>query len=280
MAETELPSRAKPEVLYEVCSILTDQAVKRSELYDDIEYDRRQISASTDYGHTLGFIEYVGEAQQTPKIRLGGLGTPLHYADSIEEAGVKNAFKRAIESYEPYRKGLVAMYDGDQIQESEGQEFITIDDLKDTVNRHTEGEASNREINLLIKTAEAAGLGKRKVGRRGYPTRLIISSEFGTFVQSLLEDYGVPEPVSSAISEESEEESDADGSGVMSAGENIDSGRGETDTGSDIEGQTNTEAIVAKLRSNDITLEIGVDITGKEDKEVLNIINEIEKMSA
>lgn len=280
MTETELPSRAKPEVLYRVCSLLDDNAVKRSELYDDIDYDRRQISASTDYGHTLGFIEYVGESQQTPKIRLGSLGTPLHYADSMDESGVRNAFKRAIESYEPYRNGLVAVYDTGQIQESEGQKAIVIDDLKDAVNRHIEGQASNREINLLLKTAEAAGLGERKVGRRGYQTRLILSSEFEAFAQDLLEQYGAPEPISSPESEEKDGQKNKEDTDVISADESVDSGHGETDTGGGIEDTDGTESIIAKLRTNDITLEIGVDITGKEDKEVLDIINKIEGMSA
>lgn len=278
MTETELPSRAKPEVLYRVCSLLDDHAVKRSELYDDIEYDRRQISASTDYGHTLGFIEYVGEAQQTPKIRLGSLGTPLHYADSMEESGVRNAFKRAIESYEPYRNGLMALYSADQIQESDGQKVIVIDALKDTVNRHIESEATNREINLLLKTAEAAGLGDRKVGRRGYQTRLIISSDFEPFVQNLLENYSAPEPISSPESEEMDDQKSGKAPDVISADESVDGGHDETDTDGDIEEVGSTKSIIAKLRRDGITLEIGVDITGKEDEEVLKIINDIEAM--
>ena len=279
MTETELPSRAKPEVLYRVCSLLDEQAVKRSELYDDIDADRRQISASTDYGETLGFIEYVGESQQTPEMRLGALGTPLHYADSIEESGVKNAFKRALESYEPYRNGLISIYDSGETVESDGQEFIVIDDLKDAVNRHIEEQATNREINLLLKTAEAAGLGERKVGRRGYPTRLIISSEFETFAQNLIEQYGVPEPISGSETEETDSQESEEESDVISADGSLNSSHGETDTGGDIE-ESSTESIIAKLRTNDVTLEIGVDISDKEDKEVLEIINQIESMSA
>lgn len=277
MTETEIPSRAKPEVLYQICDLLGNNTLKRSELYDDMEYDRRQISASTDYGHALGFIEYVDKSQQTPAIRLDSLGTPLHYADSMNESGVKNAFKKAIESYGPYRNGIMAVYDTGRIKESEEQKIITIEDLKNTVNQYVKPEVSNREINLLFKSIEAADLGERKVGRRGYQTRIILSPEFESFAQDLLEQHGVAEPVASTESDEidSQNEEDTD---VITGDKTEDSSHSKTDTRGSIEDTGSTESIIAKLRRNDITLEIGVDITGKKDEEVLNIINKIEKM--
>ncbi|MDZ5813355.1 hypothetical protein U4E84_18660, partial [Halorubrum sp. AD140] len=59
MSTNTLPARAKPEALYETCRLLGDEAVERSELYDQTEFDRRQIAAACDYGELLGFLEYV-----------------------------------------------------------------------------------------------------------------------------------------------------------------------------------------------------------------------------
>lgn len=278
MAGTSLPSRAKPEALYETCRNLDEEAIKRSDLYDDIEYDRRQVSAATDYGRKLGFIEYVDDEGQTPRIRLGRLGQPLHYADSMEESGVRNAFQRAIESYEPYRNGLLASFEKDCIEESDGERWLSKDDLQDEVDKYIDTGAESREINLFLKTAAAAGLGERKVGRRGFPTRLVVNSEFDDFMDDLSNRYTLPEPVKSPKTSGSEENKSIKETSINTDKESLDGGAVETDTADTQEMDSSTEAIVAKLRSSDLTLEIGLDISGKDDEEVLQIINKIESL--
>jgi|GEM_PF-6078453 len=273
-----LPSRAKPEALHSTCRILDENPVKRSDLYDQLEYDRRQIAASTDYGRELGFIEFVDEESQTPKIRLGGLGQPLHYADSMEESGVKNAFQRAISSYDPYRNGLLSIHEEGRVEESDGERWVSKDALTEEVNKFVEGSVESREINLLLKTAAAAGLGVRKVGRRGFPTRIVINSEFDNFVEELTDQYTLPTPVESTEEGGKEQrESVEDGSTNVDE-ETLEGGAKVTDTSPSHNVEGSTKSIIAKMRSSDLTLEIGIDISDKNDEEVLQIINQIESL--
>jgi hypothetical protein len=279
MSTDTLPSRAKPEALYETCRLLGDGPVERSELYDQTEFDRRQIAAACDYGELLGFLEYVDESQQSPQVKLGDLGHALRYADSIEESGVQNAFKRAIETYAPYRNGILSIVNEEQFEESDGERWITIDDLSDAVSTYFGPPVQNREINLLLKTAEAAGLGTRTVGRRGYPTRLVINSEFDTFASSLVETYELPEPTE-AIEEPSEHNSDTE----EATTESTEGPEQDEDEESDDEpvtepSQNETASLLAKLRSENVTLEVAVDISEKTDQEILSIIDEIQHIA-
>jgi len=50
-------------------------------------------------------------------------------------------------------------------------------------------EVEDREVNVLIKTARAAGLGEYKAGRRGYQTGLALSDEYETYAVDLAERY-------------------------------------------------------------------------------------------
>ena len=279
MSADTLPSRAKPEALYETCRLLGDEPVERSELYDKTEFDRRQIAAACDYGELLGFLEYVDESQQSPRVKLGNLGHALRYADSIEESGVQNAFKRAIETYPPYRNGLLSIAEEEKFEESDGERWITIDDLSDAVSTYFAPPVQNREINLLLRTAEAAGLGTRTVGRRGYPTRLVINSEFDTFASSLVETYELPEPTE-AIEEPSEHDSDIEDQTTESTGEPERDGDKKLEDEPEVESRRNdTASLLAKLRSENVTLEVTVDVSNKTDQEILSIIDEIEHIA-
>lgn len=279
MSADTLPSRAKPEALYETCRLLGDEPVERSELYDQTEFDRRQIAAACDYGKLLGFLEYADESQQSPQVKLGNLGHALRYADSIEESGVQNAFKRAIETYPPYRNGFLSIVEEEKFEESDGERWITIDDLSDAVSTYFAPPVQNREINLLLKTAEAAGLGTRTVGRRGYPTRLVINSEFDTFASSLIKTYELPEPTE-AIEEPSEHDSDTEDQTTGSTGEPERDGDTELEDESEMESRGNdTVSLLAKLRSENVTLEVTVDISDKTDQEIVSIIDKIEHIA-
>ena len=279
MSTDTLPSRAKPQALFETCRLLGDGSVERSALYDQTELDRRQIAAACDYGELLGFLEYVDESKQSPQLKLGDLGHALRYADSIEESGVQNAFKRGIEMYAPYRNGFLSIVKEEQFVDSDGERWVTIDDLSEAVSTYFGHSVQSREINLLLKTAEAAGLGTRTVGRRGFPTRLVINSEFDTFASSLVESYELPEPT-----EVNEDSSEHGSDSEKPSAESLEQSEQDKDDKLEEESQpespeNETASILAKLRSENVTLEVSVDISDKTDEEIFSIIDEIEHIA-
>lgn len=275
MGETELPSRAQPEALYEVCSVLGDAEEKRSKLYDKVDYGRRQVSAATDMGEMLGFLEYVDSEPQSPVLRMDDLGWPLHYADDIDESGVKNSFQKAIRQFEPYRNALLAIYEEDGIDETEEGKVIKRDTVKEKMNKYCVGEVDNRPVNVFLRTAQFAGLGERKVGRRGYQTRLILSPDFDSAVENIVSTYDLPAPVEGSESVDSTDTEDSEGSQVTLEDETVNGGAIGTDSGGDKELGDATQGIIAELRNDDVTIQIDIDISGKSDEEVLQIINDI-----
>lgn len=279
MGEVELPSRAKPEALYEVCSVLGSDVIERSKLYDKIDYDRRQVAASTDLGEELGFLEYVEMNQQTPTIKMDDLGWGLHYADDIEEASVKNSFQKAIEQYEPYRNALLGSYQGSGIEETEEETVLKRDTVREQMNKYLEGEVDNRAVNVFLRTAQYAGLGTRKVGRRGYQTRLVCSSKFDAFTEELAENYELPEPVSAPDTEDIGDSTGEEETKVMLDSETVDNGDVETDSGGDKEIDDATRGIIAELRNDDVTIQIDIDISEKSDEEVLETVNKIRNIA-
>jgi hypothetical protein len=279
MGDVELPTRAKPEALYEVCSVLGSKVTERSELYDKIDYDRRQVAASTDLGEELGFVEYVEVNQQTPTIRMDDLGWALHYADDIEESGVKNSFQKAIEQCEPYRNALLASYHEGSIEETDEGNVLKRDTVNEKISKYHEGEVNNRAVNVFLRTAQYAGLGNRKVGRRGYQTRLVCSPKFDEFVEELAEKYELPEPVSGPETEDTTEHSSDEEKSVMLDNETVDSGDNETVSGGDKELDDATRGIIAELRNDDVTIQIDIDISEKSDEEVLKTVNKIRNIA-
>lgn len=277
MAKVQLPSRAKPEDLYEVCTQLNSRTIKRSQLYDEMDIDRRQITAATDFGATLGFLELENGDSKTPRVSLSDYGFPLWQADSMEEPGVKNTFRRAIESYEPYRIGLLSAHVEDRVEDINGERVISRDEMIDAVNTYVEGEADSREINLLLKTAQAAGLGKRKVGRHDYPTRLVLSDDYDDFVKELADKYELPEKTS--IDPELEGTSEEESADVTGGSVTKEGGAEAKVDRDDKVADDGTAQIIAELRSNDLTLNIGIDVSDKDDQEVMRIINEIKKFA-
>ncbi|AKH97195.1 hypothetical protein HLASF_0699 [Halanaeroarchaeum sulfurireducens] len=208
---------------------------------------------------------------------MSDYGFPLWQADSIEEPGVKNTFRRAIESYEPYRIGLLSAHLEDRIVDINGERAISIDEMIEGVNTYLEGDPESREINLLLKTAQAAGLGNRKVGRHNYPTRLVVSDDYDDFAKKLASKYELPEKTS--IAPESKVSSEGHPDNVTGDSVTIDSGaESKVDSGGKV-ANDGTAQIIAELRSNDLTLNIGLDISDKDDKEVMKIVNEIKSLA-
>lgn len=279
MGDSQLPTRAKPEALYEVCSALGGDVTERSELYDKISHDRRQVAASTDLGEKLGFLEYTEKNQQTPTIKMDDLGWGLHYADNIEEGSVKNSFKKAIKQYEPYRNALLGSYNEDVIEETDEGTVLKRDTAKEQINKYHEGEVNNRAVNAFLRTAQRAGLGTRKVGRRGYQTRLVCASNFDAFVQDLAERYELPEPVSEPDTDDIAESEEEHEQTVILDSETVNSGDNETDSSGDNKMDNSTRGIIAELRNDDVTIQIDIDISEKSDQEVLETVNKIRNIA-
>jgi DNA-nicking Smr family endonuclease len=107
----------------------------------------------------------------------------------------------------------------------------------------------------------------------------VINSEFDTFASSLVETYELPEPTES-IEEPSEHGSDTEEPTV----ESTEGPEQDEDDESDDEpvtepSQNETASLLAKLRSENVTLEVAVDISEKTDQEILSIIDEIQHIA-
>lgn len=254
MSSPELPSRAKPEALHEICKYLRGQGdTDKTHLYEELEIDRRQIRAAIDYGNKLGFIEF-----DSDMVSLGDRGRVISFNESLEENAVKEVFKDAIESYKPYRDALRWIHASDLIEIVSGNECVTQSAFKTGVRNSTGVEHSNREINLLIKTADAAGLGEFITGRKGLETRLKTTEELEEFMQRLIEDYGMPDFT--------EAEKDTEGVETEPGGEiGIVTGKGET-------------GVMAS--ANGIKLTVELDVNDKSEEEILEMIHEIRKMGS
>ena len=55
--------------------------------------------------------------------------------------------------YASYRNGFLSIVQEETFEESDGERWITIDDLSDAVSTYFAHPVQNREINLLLKTA-------------------------------------------------------------------------------------------------------------------------------
>lgn len=189
MTEKELPSRAKPEALHRVCRYLRKHGSReKGTLYDEMEIDRRQIRAALEYGDKLGFLDFDGDS-----VSVTQNGHALGYSGSLDETSVEEMFGDAIDYYPPYREIFLWVSADEMVEEVRGEQCVNQSALEAAAKKATGGEQSRRELNLLIKTAQAAGLGDFVTGRKGLETRLKTSERFQEFMQRLIEDYGLPE---------------------------------------------------------------------------------------
>lgn len=248
MASVEIPSRAKPEALHQLCKHLRGAgAVENTTLYEEMEIDRRQIRASIDYGSKLGFLETDGDI-----VTLADRGQVISYNESMEESAVQDVFREAIESYEPYREALLRVHNRDSVEEISGDPCILQSTFKESIQQSTGDTHSNREINLLIKTLEAAGFGEFITGRRGKETRLKVDGDIDEFLEHLANKYDIPEQ------EEKTEQTSSDNAGSRDLDE---SSKGRQLEGGDAPGE--------------LKLTVELDVSDKNEKEIARIIEQI-----
>lgn len=252
MGSSELPSRAKPEALHQVCRYLRGSGpVEKTDLYNEMEIDSRQIRSAIDYGAKLGFLK-----REDDTLDLNDRGRVISYNESLDESAVERVFREAIESYEPYREAFLRIHAEDLVEEVNGEPCVKQSAFKSCVKKSTGMDPSNRQINLLIKTGQAAGLGTFMTGRKGLETRLKTSSQLEEFMQKLIEDYEPPEN----LDEYEQENTNLTGEGEVS--------------GSPSGIQTAVKAAAGELK-----LTVEVDIMDKSEEEILNMIREIRSVA-
>jgi hypothetical protein len=207
MTSVELPNRAKPEALHTLCRHLREvNGSEKTDIYNELEVDQRQIRAAVDYGAKLGFLTVEdGYVENT------GRGSGISYPESVENESVKEVFREAIGFYQPYRDTLLRIHAGNLVDSVNGNAAIKQSVFKEKAEASTGGDHSDREINLLIKTAQAAGLGEFVTGRKGFETRLEVSDEYAEFINELGEEYPTPEPEETVEEESPEADDGAEG---------------------------------------------------------------------
>lgn len=249
MTSTDFPSRAKPEALHALCRHLRSvDGAQKTDLYSEIDIDQRQIRAAVDYGAKLGFLTIEDDFVQNTS-RGSGLG----YAGNIDSDSAQTVFREAIESYEPYRDTLVRLYAAESVEEVNGNPAIKQKSFKAKAEASTGEEPSDREINLLIKTAQAAGLGKFVTGRKGFETRLKVSEQYEEFLSELTEKYPIPEP-EATIDDETE--------GAIEEENN---------------NSTNIDEIVLKAdqSAESLKLKVEYDVTNKSENQIIRLVQHI-----
>lgn len=189
MPEAGLPHRAKPALLHEICRYIRENGrTARSEIYDSIGDNQKTLRRTLDYGVHLGFLEQDGN-----EFKLTGRGSGLAYSPRFEdEESVHGIFREAIEGYRPYREALAGAYATDKIDVVKEAAAILKENFKEELQKSVGREVQDREVNVLIKTAVAAGLGEYKVGRRKYQTRLVLNDDFETYASELIEKFSLP----------------------------------------------------------------------------------------
>lgn len=247
MEDKDLPQRAKPESLYSICRFSKGkEEVRSSEVYSSIDDNKRTLRRTLGYGDLLGFLERDGG-----EFTLTSRGSGLGYQPSFEKnSAVHELFREAIEDYKPYRETLLKAYEQQVEATVLGNRVLEQSSLKRLAEEITGQEVENREINLLIKTADAAGLGTFKAGKKGYETRLVLSEDYESFLSSLSEKYTLPK-----IQEK------------------------ESDQEEEVSQKTDEESVEGSEESGGLVkLTIELDVNEKSEEEIANIVQRIRGM--
>jgi hypothetical protein len=202
MTEADLPHRAKPELLHEISRLIRENGrMGKSEIYSRIDENQKTVRRTLQYGVLLGFLE-----EDEDMFELTSRGSGLAYSPQFDgQESVHDIFQEAIESYRPYREAIAGAYASDKIDDVNDVRAVTQDSFREELQKSVRAEVEDREVNVLIKTAQAAGLGEYKAGRRGYQTRLTLSDEYEPYATALAEHYPLPSD------EETEEEPESGG---------------------------------------------------------------------
>lgn len=188
-----LPHRAKPQLLHKIARFIRDNGGKahKTEIYDSSDENRKTLRRTMLYGVELGFLEQEGDAF---KLTNYGWSLSAHVEYEANEA-IKGEFRDAVERFEPYRQVLQVANERDTREVVLDSDVLTQSALKEIAAEIVVEEVENREVNVLIKTADAAGLGEFRAGKKGYESRLIIGDAFDAFVDEMSDKYELPETV-------------------------------------------------------------------------------------
>ncbi|WP_142856388.1 hypothetical protein [Salinigranum halophilum] len=189
MTSAGLPHRAKPELLHEITRLIRESGrMGRSEIYDRFDENQKTVRRTLHYGVLLGFLE-----EDDDVFGLTSPGSGLAYSPKFEgQESVEGIFREAIEDYEPYREAIAGAYASGKIDVIKDVPAVSQDSFREELQKSVRAEVEDREVNVLIKTAQAAGLGEYKAGRRGYQTRLALSDDFESYASELVEEYPLP----------------------------------------------------------------------------------------
>jgi len=184
---SRLPQRAKPEVVYNICRAMKDEdEFSREAVYQATPGKTRDLRRAITLALHLGFFRELDD----DTFQITKRGTGLGYQSSFDDNDtVSDLFREGIEDFELYRDIFVRTHDSDSISEVIGDDCVTQSVFRDAAEAVIGEEVDDREINLLIKTADAAGLGEYRAGKRGYETRLILTDDYESFVARLSEEY-------------------------------------------------------------------------------------------
>jgi hypothetical protein len=249
MASVKLPSRAKPEALHSLCRHLHEvSGSEKTDLYDTLNIDQRQIRAAINYGAKLGFM-----TAEDDYIQNTDRGSGISYSENIEDKPLQTAFREAIEFYEPYRDTILRIHARNKVEKINDNPAIKQSVFREKAEESTGDEHSDREINLLIKTAQAAGLGEFVTGRKGFETRLEVSDDYGEFINEIAEEYATPEPEETVEDEESTE---------------ADAG----DETKDVSAQVDEIALKAAGAGEKLKLKVEYDVTNKSEAQIASLV--------
>ncbi|QCC60325.1 hypothetical protein NP511_18425 [Natrinema thermotolerans] len=253
MASVELPSRAKPKALHTLCRHLHEvSGSEKIELYDQLDIDQRQVRSAINYGAKLGFLTV-----EDDYIQNTNRGSGISYSENIDEKPVQTAFQEAIEFYEPYRDTLLRIHAGNLVEKINGNPAIKQSTFKEKAEASTGDEHTDREINLLIKTAQASGIGEFVTGRKGFETRLEVSDQYGAFIEELTEEYPTPEPEETV--EEESTEADADAGSVADS----------------VSAEVDEMALKADGAGEKLKLKVEYDVTDRSETQIINLVQHI-----
>lgn len=253
MSTEVLPNRAKPQALHEICRFIRGKGeVSKSDVYSSIDENQKTLRRTLQYGVTLGFLEQDGE-----RFKLTNRGSGISYSSSFEgQEPILEGFREGIEDFGPYRDAILRIYDGDLTTTVNDSRVIEQDTFREVLEESVGEGVEGREVNVLIKTADAAGLGEYKAGRRGYQTRLVLSDSFEIFASELLEQYPLPEEPEEEAEEMVQEEIDEE---------------------TNVEDQEDQEVTKKSESVNPVKLTVELDVSGKDEEEIARIVRKIQQ---
>lgn len=182
----KLPTRANPEALHEMCTLLREGEMNRDQIARKSSISDSSIRGNLDYGQALGFLEYDDE---NDSITATERGIKFGYYDGLTEK-TNSLFRKGVREYEAYIRLI------EHLRESESDRLEQNGYLdQSTVLREFRIEfninLSDRQLksaaNTFFQSIEVSGYGRYVVGRGGNPTRLELPDEHPPFFERFVQ---------------------------------------------------------------------------------------------